>query len=71
MANTRMYPRIRGKITEVYGSIGEFSKHLGLSVTSVSSKLNGHTTFTIPEVEKWAKLLSIPHDDIVKYFFTH
>lgn len=64
------YNKLRGKIIECYGTQGNFANALGLSVNSVSKKLNCHTGFTQEEMNKWALLLDIELKDYPAYFFT-
>jgi hypothetical protein len=64
------YNKLRGKIIEHYGTQGNFANALGLSVNSVSKKLNCRTGFTQEEMNKWAELLDIELKDYPAYFFT-
>lgn len=63
------YNKLRGKIIECYGTQGKFASALGLSVNSVSKKLNCRTGFTQEEMNKWADLLDIELKDYPSYFF--
>lgn len=66
----RSYPRIRGRIIELYGSQENFSNVIGKSKTSVSQKLNGSSGFSYNDIVLWAKVLKISVDDIGIYFFS-
>ena len=64
------YSKLRGKITEVYGTIEKFANAMGLSNTSLSGKLNNRVAFTQKEINMACSLLNIPLDFIPVYFFT-
>lgn len=64
------YRKLRGKIIEKYGTIGAFSKELGMTINIVSQKLNCKTKISQAEIIKWAELLDIDKSDIGIYFFT-
>ena len=67
--NPRMYPKLRGRIVEKYGSIAEFGKETGLSDTQVSKKLNGKAGFSQEDIIKWSGLLDIDLKDVGVYFY--
>ena len=62
--------KLRGRIKEVYGNESCFSKDIGWSHTTQSSKLNGVSYFNQYEIFKAAKLLGINDSSIYPYFFT-
>lgn len=64
------YRKLRGRITEIFGTQAAFALVLGLSRNSVSKKLKGKTEFTQSEIERWAKFLGIKKEEYVEYFFT-
>lgn len=64
------YRKLRGRITEVFGTQASFALVLGISRNSVSKKLKGKTEFTQSEIERWAKFLGIKKEEYVEYFFT-
>lgn len=64
-----LYRKLKGRITELYGTQATFSKALGLSANSVSKKMTGKTEFTQSDVEKWAKLLSIERREYGEFFY--
>lgn len=66
---SKCYPKIRGRIVELYGSQENFAESLGLSKTSVSKKLNGISNFTQKDILEWAIKLEIPMNEIGVYFF--
>lgn len=63
------YSKLRGKIREVFGTQGNFAKKIGISGTSLSSKLNGKVQFTQNEISKACSLLSIESSNVAEYFF--
>lgn len=63
------YRKLRGKITEMYGSQTAFAKILNVVPLTVSRKLCGESSFTRDEMLKWATALGIERDEITAYFF--
>ena len=63
------YRKLRGKIIEKYGSLGEFSNALQQSFVTISNKMNGKTGFSQDDIIRWSKLLDIDLDDAGAYFF--
>ena len=61
--------KLRGRIIERYGTIGAFAEALGLNVSNVSMKLNGHAAWTQKQIDKAAALLGILKREIGTYFF--
>lgn len=64
------YAKLKGRITEVYGSQSAFAKAVGLTPQSMSHKLNNGVGFSQSDILKWCNLLIIPTDEIALYFFT-
>lgn len=64
------YKKLRGRITEVFGSQAAFAIALGLSKISVSHKLTGKSGFSQSDVERWAKLLNIQRSEYGEFFYT-
>lgn len=64
------YRKLRGKIVEKYGTMGEFSKVLGISDVSLSRKMNGIVAFSHNDIVKWCGLLDIEQSEIGEYFFS-
>lgn len=65
----KRFRRLRGKITEQYGTIGAFAAETGLSRTSVTMKLSGKVAISAKDMINWSNLLGIDHADIPSYFF--
>ena len=63
------YSKLRGKIREVFGTNENFSKALGIDLSSLSAKLNNKSPWKREEIEKACSLLLIPIEDVHLYFF--
>ena len=63
------YSKLRGRITEKFGTQAALAEALGVSLVSVNKKLNGVTGFSQDDIEKWSKLLDISKHDYPSYFF--
>lgn len=50
---------LKGKIREKYGSQEKFAERVGLSLTSVSSVLNGKRGLSRDQIVTWAEALDI------------
>ena len=64
------YRKLRGKITEVYGTRAAFAKALGIDPTTLSYKLNNKSEWTTNEIVKACELLNVPLVEAHLYFFT-
>lgn len=64
------YSKLRGRIIEKFGTIGNFQKHLDVSNVVVSKKMNNKVRLSHDDITQWADLLEIPLDQIGVYFFT-
>ena len=65
------YSKLRGRIIEKFGTIGNFQKHLNISNVVLSKKMNNRVRLSHDDITQWADLLEIPMDQIGVYFFTH
>ena len=65
------YSKLKGKITEKCGTQKAFSRLLGITEGTLTSKLQGYTFFTQQEIARSVNLLDIDPDDVTTYFFTH
>ncbi len=63
------YSRLRGKIREKCGTETTFARAMGLSITSMSKKLNAKTMFTQDEMFLACSILGVDVGDIPLYFF--
>ena len=70
MAKDFMYAKLRGRITEKFGTESHFARTLGVSLVAVSRKLTGKSGFTGRDIEKWCEVLEIPLKEVGPYFFT-
>lgn len=61
--------KLKGKIKEVFSTQQNFAKAVGMSESSVSSRLNNETELSNKEIRVWAEKLGIL-ENILEYFFT-
>lgn len=61
--------KLKGRIIEKYGTIGNFAKALKRPTPYVSRVLNKNKDMNTKEIGEWARLLQIEPDEIVLYFF--
>ena len=64
------YAKLRGRITEKYGTEGRFAEALNVSQVTLSRKFNGKSQFNAEEIKKWCSLLDIPMEEVGQYFFS-
>lgn len=64
------YRKLKGRITEYYGTRKAFAKDMGLSERSICLKLNSKIDFSQSEIMKAVNLLKIEYSNIDEYFFT-
>ena len=63
------YPKLRGKIREVYGAQSEFARAMGKDPSTISAKLSNKTDWTREEIMLACDLLNIPLAETSDYFF--
>ncbi len=63
------YRKLRGRIIEKYGTLKGFAADMKWSERTLSLKMNGKVFWKQPEITKAAKLLDIPTNEIMGYFF--
>lgn len=63
------FSKLRGRIREKNYSEKEFAECINMSPATLSSKLNGITSFNTEEIKKAVKVLEIPEQEIIIYFF--
>lgn len=63
------YSKLNGKIIEKYGSRREFAKAFGVSLQTISQKLNNKVRFSSDDMVKASELLGFPPEEISSYFF--
>lgn len=64
------YSKLKGRITEKFGTQKAFAKSLGISETTLTTKLSCGTYFSQPLIMKIIGLLDIDVSDIGKFFYT-
>lgn len=64
------YSKLLGKITEVYRTQERFATAIGMSVRTLSLKLNNKVSFKQPEISLALNLLGISNSEVSTYFFT-
>ena len=65
------YQKLRGLITEYFGTLGKFANAINMGTTTLNSRLNGTTYFDQVEIELIAEKLHLSFDDVNLVFFTH
>lgn len=63
------YSKLKGRIKEVYNTQENFANAIGLSLTSVSNKLNNKIQWTQKEIDNACAALKIDDCEISSYFF--
>lgn len=63
------YSLLLGKITEKYGTRAKFAKAMGVSMHTISLKLNEKIVWKQDEIAKACGLLNIRMNEIARYFF--
>ena len=64
------YSKLKGKITEKCGTQKAFAELLGVSESTLTSKLLGYTYFTQQEIYRTIRILEIECENPTLYFFT-
>lgn len=64
------YSKLKGKITEVFGTNGAFADAIGFDHSTLSAKLNNKAPWKHEEIEEACNLLGIPIEQVHLYFFT-
>lgn len=63
------YSKLKGRITEKFGTQSNFAKAVKRTDTYVSMVLNGKTYLDQTEIEKWSAALDIECEMLGVYFF--
>lgn len=61
--------KLRGRIVEKFGTIKEFSREAGSSMSFISQYLNGKKLLDQKTIDRWANVLDIPASEYDLYFF--
>lgn len=64
------YSKLKGKIKEQFNNRKDFVKLIGLSLNSLSKKLNNKVPFISPEIYRIVEVLGIDVNEIHVYFYT-
>lgn len=64
------YSKLRGRIVEILGNQNELASRLGISLVSLSRKLNNRVRFSVDDIITIVDVLKIPATEIGTYFFT-
>lgn len=65
----RTFGKLREVIKQKYKTLDAFADALGISRSTMSSKLNGKLGWKSTEIETICKLLDIPMESVGDYFF--
>lgn len=60
--------KLRGRIIEKFGTIGAFCEKVGITKSTASNVLNGHTTPTWRGIKKWCDALDIAPEETGVFF---
>ena len=63
------YDKLRGRITEKFGTQRNLARALGVSERTLSLKLNNKIFFSQDEITEISTLLHIQLEEIQEYFF--
>jgi len=64
------FSKLRGRITEKFGTESKFAKAMGMSPRTLSMKLNGLREFKPSEIILALEKLELPVESVGEYFFT-
>lgn len=60
--------KLKGKLTEKRKTYEECSKHLGITITTFSKKMNGISKFYIEEINELSKFLNLTNEEKIDIF---
>lgn len=69
MNKYRELVELKGILREKKINYETLAKHLNMSISALSNKINGKSVFDILEASKIAKFVGIAREEIPKYFF--
>lgn len=64
------YSKLLGRMKEFGYTQEKLSQIVGISVGTISQKLNNKAYFYQPEISKICEILNIPDEEVCAYFFT-
>ena len=65
----KIYGRLRERIKEKFGTLGNFAYAAGCSKSTLCYKLTGKAKISTEDIELYCKLLELPTTAIPEYFF--
>lgn len=65
------YSKLKGKITEVFGTRKQFASAMHMGEATLSLKLSNKSEWSQDDMEQAMDLLGIPRTSVGTYFFTH
>ena len=60
--------KLKGKLVELKKTYEDCAKVLGISITAFNNKMNGDSTFKLPEVNKLCEYLGLSDEEKVRIF---
>lgn len=69
MEKQYIYRKLRARIVEKYGTLQAFADAAGITLVTVSRKMNCQSGFSQEDIKKWADLLGIAVSDYGEYFY--
>lgn len=64
------YSKLLGRIKERGYTQEKLASEIERDKSTLNAKLNGKNAFTTKEIDDICRVLDIPNDEIVEYFFT-
>jgi len=61
--------KLRGRIIEKFGTLGNFANAVKCSLSFLSQYMNGKKKLDQPTMDEWVNALDISSDEIYDYFF--
>lgn len=63
-----MYKKLRGRIVEKFDSQQKFAEYMGITMQTVSRKMNGQIGFSQEDIITWSRALDIDLKDAGLFF---
>lgn len=60
--------KLKGKLVEKRKTYEDCSKHLGITITSFSNKMNGRSKFYVDEINKLSNFLKLSNQEKIDIF---
>ena len=65
------YRKLRGQMTEHYGTFGKLAKAINMGTTTLHSRLDGNRFFDQTEIETIAKMLNLNSNGVNDVFYSY